>query len=187
MEKNFSGYITLCAHECAQMHLTQHIHTLWLSVSVHVCVSSAHMCRHVCDKNFWIHILAWGFQDHLQIPIMFEVIHFQHTSIFSQKVKTKDKSRKLWRDMRWLCHPTYDVGLQGKLVSVSTQPAHSNHFALALRLPLSGLVWERQDPELWSKPDSGATLQNKQTSNKNPALFCYQGNKVPPSCAALTH
>lgn len=139
-------------------------------------------CAGMCVINiFEIHILAWGFRGHPQIPIMFKVIHFQHTSIFSQKVKTKDKSRKLWRDTRWFCHPAYDVGLQWKLVSVSTQPAHSNHFALALRLPLSVLIWERQDPELWSKPDSGATLQNKQINKQQESCIILLPGKQSSS------
>lgn len=74
----------------------------------------------------------------------------------------------------------------------STQPAHWNHFVLALKLPLSDVTWLRWDPEHWPKPYLGATLKTKQnyqtaaaTTTKPLHLFGCQGNEAPPSVLAL--
>ena len=51
MENNFSGYVTLCAHECAQMHLPRNIHVMTKSVFQFMSVCRVPTCVGMCMIN----------------------------------------------------------------------------------------------------------------------------------------
>lgn len=182
-----------------QICISPAIHILWLSkcFSSYLCITCPRV--HICEWWTFLQFTFWleVFKSRPWEDSMFEVNHFQYTSVFSQKAKSKDKRRKLWRDILKRDNYQWCPNLQCRFIREalkrSTQPAHWNRFVLARKLPLSDVTWLRWDPEHRPKPYLGATLKTKQNyqtaaaTTKTLHLFGCQGNEAPPSCAGLTH